>query len=118
MWLKARGSSAQQIAAAREEAERNPELWKLLYLQKAEKLTDSRLVVLKVFSDIVFPTQKKPPEPNQKNQWHYSVYVCAEKKKKKSDKYTTTIAFYLPIAPDIESSHGWIPDGEAFNFIF
>lgn len=54
MWLQARGSSAPEITAALEETDRNPELRNLLPLQQAEKLTDSRLVVLKVFSDIVF----------------------------------------------------------------
>ena len=54
MWLQASGSSAQWIAAALEETDPNPELWNLLHLQKAETLTDSRLVVLRVFSNTVF----------------------------------------------------------------
>lgn len=54
MWLQASGSSALEIAAALEETDRNPELRNLLHLQQAEKLTDSRLVVLKVFSNVVF----------------------------------------------------------------
>lgn len=114
MWLQASGSSAQQIAAALEETDRNPELRNLLHLQKAEKLTVSGLVVLKVFSNTVFLPSLKPLLKKKKVILS-SGYL--REKKKKSGKYTT-IAFYLPIAPNIESSHSWVPDGEAFNFIF
>lgn len=94
MWLQASGSSAQQIAAALEETDRNPELRNLLHLQKAEKLTVSGLVVLKVFSNTVFLPSLKPLL--KKKKVILSSCYLREKKKKKVVNTRQQLLFTFP----------------------
>lgn len=77
------------MVEALEETDRNPELQKLLHLQKAEKLTDSRLVILKVFSTLfswgcLSKTQLKAPTQKKRISEVIlsSCYLCERKKMK------------------------------------